>query len=347
MTSVVKPHNIVLAAILQILVLIGSLFVINSAYADSPDPTGNNAEVYNISITPSSVQAGTYPWIIGFVHNTSAATNGTDGKATFHITAIITYPNGQQKEQHWHNMAFSADQKAHYTVDNNFDINEAGTYKVDYYVYNSERTHQYASLSKSFFAAGPSIPSKVVRPKKRIPPPAPPKKEPEPEQVAALTAALVTAQTPTPKKDDGRRYLGIGAFANTANFSAGPTILFWPLKNLAIQGSYGFGTFTSYEVRSFYRWNLYKYLNPYLGAGFLYAERDATINLVKTKVSGSSFTGFLGAEVPLMKNLSAYIDVSGTGMKLEKTVTSGGNKITGKVSYSPVTLNLGIAYYFF
>lgn len=341
-------RSIPAALILFALTFSGPAGWTNSAYADSPDTVGSNAEVYSISITPNQVQAGTYPWVVGFVHNTSVATNGNAGNAAFHITAVITYPNGSKKEQHWHNMSFSADQKAHYTCDNNYDINEAGTYKIDYYVYNNERTHQYASLSKSFIALGPSIPSKTPKPKKRVVHEAPPKKEPEPAQVAALTAALATAQTPTPKPPkDERQYLGLGASVNAVNFSAGPTIIFWPLKNLAVQGSYGLGTFTSLEARVFYRWPMYKYFNPYIGVGYLYAEEDATIIGVKTKISGSSFTGFVGGEIPITKRISGYVDISGTGMKLEKTVRNGGLQSTGKASYSPVTLNLGVVFYLF
>ena len=82
---------------------------------------------------------------------------------------------------------------------------------------------------------------------------------------------------PHKRKDElQRNYFGIGGFVNTVNTSGGPSVLFWPLRNIGIHGTYGFGTLTSYEIRGMYRFNIPGRLKPYIGAGFIHTERDAT-----------------------------------------------------------------------
>jgi hypothetical protein len=61
------PHIIMIAIILFGFVIAESRWWIDDAYAGTPDKFGNNAEIYSIEITPSSVFAGTYPEITGFV----------------------------------------------------------------------------------------------------------------------------------------------------------------------------------------------------------------------------------------------------------------------------------------
>jgi hypothetical protein len=140
---------------------------------------------------------------------------------------------------------------------------------------------------------------------------------------------------------------GIGAAVNMLNFSIGPSLIIWPLQNLAIQGSYGVGTFTSYEARTFYRFPLSDSIRPYLGVGYLHAERSATVIGLDTKIKGNGFTGFGGVEIPVYGKLYAYIDVSGTALKLSKDVTNGTLTATATVKYSPVTICAGLMFYLF
>lgn len=144
-----------------------------------------------------------------------------------------------------------------------------------------------------------------------------------------------------------RKFIGIGGFANTLNFSAGPTLIFWPIKNLALQGTYGIGTFTSYEARVFYRFNLFSSINPYLGVGYLHAEKKARVIDVDTKIKGDSFSIFGGVELLVYKSLYGYAEVGGTPLKLKADITNGSRKAKATVDYSPVTIGTGLVFYFF
>lgn len=144
-----------------------------------------------------------------------------------------------------------------------------------------------------------------------------------------------------------RKSIGLGGYINTVNFSGGPTLILWPFKNLALQASYGMGTFTSFEARGFYRFDLSESFNPYLGAGYLHVEKDVTAIGVNTNIKGNSFTVFGGIELPIYKSLFAYVDIAGTPMKIETDVTSGSRSAKVTVSYSPVTIGMGLVFYIF
>jgi hypothetical protein len=346
-------RTVITALILQTLVLAGSCWSSKNACAGTPDKAGNNAEIFSISITPNSVPAGTYPEISGFVRNTSSSKNGKNGKAVFDVMAVITAPNKSPKSLVWHNVSFSSGQKKFYAFVNNYDNNQVGTYQIVYSVYNSGRTHRYASLSKSFTVTNLMITSKQV-PSSGKTNKAPQETKTDRPRTPAQQGITIERKKPTPYKrpaEADRRsdqnVFGIGASVNTLNLSGGPSLIFWPSQNLAIQGSYGMGTFTSYEVRTFYRFPLSQHLKPYIGAGYLHAERQANVIGVDTTITGDSITGFIGVELPVSKNLYAYIDVSGTPMKLQKEVTNGGTQATATVTYSAVTINLGIMLYLF
>ena len=143
-----------------------------------------------------------------------------------------------------------------------------------------------------------------------------------------------------------RKFAGAGVFSNAVNFSAGPTLILWPLENLAIQAYYGVGAFTSYEIRGFYRFHISSSLNPYLGAGYVHAEKEANVIGVDTNIQGDSFSIFGGVELPVYKNLFAYVEVNGTPMKLEKDVVNGTRKAKAKVDYSSTTIGAGLILYF-
>ena len=147
------------------------------------------------------------------------------------------------------------------------------------------------------------------------------------------------------KASQGKKSVGIGLYVNTLNLSAGPTVILWPSNKFAIQGSYGVGTFTSYEIRGLYKFNLSSDFKPYLGAGYIHAEKQATVIGVDTMISGDSFSIFAGVELPIYKRLFAYVDVSGTPMKVEKDVTSTTSSAKATVDYIPVTIGTGVVLY--
>lgn len=139
--------------------------------------------------------------------------------------------------------------------------------------------------------------------------------------------------------------VGIGGYINTLNFSAGPSVTLWPSDYMAIQGSYGVGTFTSYEIRGLYRFNVYPDINPYFGAGYLHAEMEASVIGVNTTISGDSVSIFAGVELPIYKSLFLYIDAGATPLKLEKDVISSTAIAKATVDYIPVTIGTGVVLY--
>lgn len=325
-----KPSLLRLIAavlLLQCLLIAGPGWI-EGAYGGTPDRSGNNAEIYSITITPDTVPAGTYPEITGFVWNTSRSKNGKNRKAVFDVLTVITSPTGTTKRLLWHDVRFTADQRKLYKYVNNYDTNLIGTYRVEYFVYNSGRTHLYASFSKSFTVHAPAVTSK----------PQPPEETRKPPAYGRTAKTYLTGET---------IFIGIGGYVNTFDFSAGPTLILWPFKNLAFQGTYGLGTFTSYEARTFYRFPLSQLIKPYFGAGYLHAEKNASVLGTDMKIKGDSFTVFGGVELPLYKNLYGYVDVSGTPLKLRKELVNGTTQATATVKYSPVTVCAGLVLYLF
>jgi hypothetical protein len=334
-----------------------------NAYAGTPDASNNNAEIVSITITPNSTPAGTYPEISCQVRNTSSLKNGDSGKATFDVKAVITAPNGSKKSLLWREVKFIANQNKLYVYTKDYDISLTGSYTVSYYV--SNKTHLYTLLSKKFEVLGPTVKMKPVPvpgtisttskgadvsqiSKKPLPEGSDRSELQAQQSTAILPKKSLTYEYPVPTdKHREKTFFGIGAAVNMLNFSIGPSLIIWPLQNLAFQGTYGVGTFTSYEARTFYRFPLSYSIRPYLGVGYLHAERSATVIGVDTTISGSSFTGFGGVELPVYKNLYAYIDVSGTALKLSKDVTNGSQTATATVKYSPVTICAGLMFYLF
>jgi outer membrane protein W len=322
-------RTVLINIILRCFVLAFFIWGTDVAFAGTPDRFGNNAEIFSVTITPNSVPAGTYPEIIGFVRNTSSMKNGKNGNAVFDVIAVIILPNGSQKRLLWNDVPFTADQRKSYKYSNNYDSNQVGTYTAEYFVYNRDRTRLYTSLSKSFTVYKPVVTSKSVQ---------------QSETTKKPSAYDRTVKT---EISGERMFVGIGGYINTIDFSAGPTIILWPFKNLAIQGTYGIGTFITYEARTFYRFPMSQRLKPYLGAGYLHAERKTNVIGVDTTIKGDSFTVFGGVELPVYKNLYGYVDVSGTPMQLKKDVTNGAVQTTATVTYSPVTICTGVVLYLF
>lgn len=168
----------------------------------------------------------------------------------------------------------------------------------------------------------------------------------QPEILKGDSKILREAEHTVPVRSK-RKYIGAGGYVNTINLSAGPTLILWPFKNLAVQASYGVGTFTSFEAKGFYRFDLSESFNPYLGAGYLHVEKDVAAIGLNTTVKQGSFTIFGGIELPIYKRLFAYIDVAGTPMQIETDVANGSRRAKITVTYSPVTIGMGLVFYIF
>lgn len=329
--------------------------IMSNAFAGSQTTDGLDADVYSISVNPEQAVLGTYPDVMGNIQNKLGQ------NAVLDVKVVVTLPNKSKKAWWWNDSNFLPNQKKAYPLGSDYDISQTGTYLIEFSVYNSSRTRLISSLSKTF-----TVKETVVK----VPPtPIPPVKETAvtPKTVTPLSTApapkpVVVSKTEAPKLQPqktevsqptdktARRYIGIGGFANTINFSGGPTLILWPLKNLAIQGFYGWGTFESYEVRGFYRFDLSSTLKPYLGAGYLHTEREFEVTYSGTTVEGTmkgnSYTIFGGVELSLIKDrLAFYVDVSGTPLKLEDDVTIGSDKVKISVDYSPVTIGTGLVFY--
>jgi opacity protein-like surface antigen len=157
-----------------------------------------------------------------------------------------------------------------------------------------------------------------------------------------------TAAPKTAKPDSlKRRIFGIGAVVNAVNFSAGPAIIVWPLPNVGIQASYSAGTYTSYEVRGLYRFDLVPWLSPYVGAGYLHTEKKVSVQDVQVKLKDDNISAFLGFEIPLYEDrLMLSVEGLYTPTKLKTQVDTTNVRYETKVDYKPVSLGVGLIYYF-
>jgi len=324
-----------------------------NASAGTADKTGTNADLYSITIDPSSAPTGSHPQLVGFVSNTSSLSNGSNGETLFDITGVVVYPNNSQISLLWKNVRFLAGQKKSCPYGTGYDTHQPGTYKITFSVYSSGKTHLYSSLSKTFTITAPQTISKPISTppisQKRDQPPAVLDRpgsavQPQPSLSGKPSEPVIMQRGESPVD---RVIMGIGGHVNTINSSAGAALTLWPLRDLALQGTYGIGTFTSYEARMFYRIPLSRRINPYLGAGYLHTERKGNVIGIDTTISGDSYTAFVGMELQLYKGISLYADASGTPLKLRKDVTNGTTQATATVKYAPVTVNAGIVFYLF
>jgi hypothetical protein len=290
-------------------------------------------QVESIQITPAETTVGTHPEITGrikadFVRNLS-------GILEINVVAVVVQPDHTERSWIWKNFSIEGGEYKEFTIPKDkFEVQLAGFYWVEFNVYTKDM-RPLIRLTKSFVAIDP-VRSTIK--------PTPQKIEAQTESSESKEAGNQLPLTST------RRYIGVGGFVNAVNFSAGPTVIFWPLKNIAIQGSYGDGTFTSYEIRGFYRFNMSSKINLYVGTGYFHAEKEFKVIVsgsnVEGKLMGNSFSVFGGAEVPLIKNrLALYIDVGGNPLKLSKDVTINSNVLNLSVDYSPVTIGVGLVYY--
>ena len=147
-------------------------------------------------------------------------------------------------------------------------------------------------------------------------------------------------------RDTDRKVLGLGLHADTLNLSVGPTVIVWPFESLALQLSYGAGAFTSYQARVLYRYSTQSNLNPYFGAGFIHADKTVDAIGTTAKAKGDSVSLFGGLERPLYNWLTAYVEMGATPLKVENdNVTNGSRSAKVSVSYTPVTIGIGLIVY--
>jgi hypothetical protein len=333
---------ILTTVILPCLVLVGLDGGIGKAYAGTPDKSGNNAEIYSISITPNSVLAGTYPEITGFVQNTSNSKNGKNGEAVFDVMAVVTAPNKSQKSLVWHNVSFSSGQKKLYRYANNYDNKQVGTYQVLYSVYSSDRTHLYASLSKSFTVneplatAAPILSSATETTTKQ---PEAVKNDQQQKKATKTTVSLKTWYN-TWEKTVGTAPNEWSATSN-AVFMVGPAVNVEFANNVFLGGSLLFAT-SDFELTQsdiMMKFSNRKDLDlmagymftPRFGAflGYRYITADTTLESpIGTLVSKSDSewkgprVGILG-NIPINKTIALYGSLSYMSLKATSTSSAG------------------------
>jgi hypothetical protein len=160
----------------------------------------------------------------------------------------------------------------------------------------------------------------------------------------AEAAVLLPAEKQKRGQVQERTYLGIGVYGNILNPAGGATIMLWPFRNVGLQGIYTVGEFTSYEGRLLVKIESQSGFNPYLGAGFLHVSKKENIIGVDTTFEDSKVSGIAGVEVLLGSRLRGYMEISATGIKLEKDVTNGALTAHATVNYAPVTIGLGLVW---
>lgn len=324
--------------------LFALIFLIAVAFPNHAQAADLDAEVSSISIEPMEVETGNHPEVTGYIQNKSGS------KGAFDVKVSVTLPDKSKKAWWWDDSPFQPNQKKVFPSIKGYDISQAGSYLVEYSVYDSGRTRLLSRFLKSFTvkeAAAKAVLPPAVPTKPVSPTPVPETKPVTGAKTEVKPQPVKSAETAVSKKPDvpERRYIGIGGYANTINPSYGPTLILWPLENLAIQGSYGWGTFESYEIRGFYKFRLSSF-NPYIGGGYIHAERKADVIGVNTTIKGNSYSVFGGVEIPIVKDhLSFMADVSYSPMKLEEDVTNGSRRATAEVDYKPVTVGAGIVWY--
>jgi len=280
----------------------------------SATPSSDNApaEIYGLSITPGRVSVGSYPAVAAIIHSKTTVSGPGKGVAVLNIKAVVTFPDGTTKSWWWNKFSFAPNQFREIKLPKEYDIKQPGTYKVEYFVYNANKSKIYDSRLKTFIVGS----------------------QPEAKTQKSAVKAV-------------ENHLGIGGFVNAFNFSAGPALVLWPVRNVGIQAFYGVGTFKTYDIRVLYRFSTTGGLNPYVGLGYLSAERDTNVLGVDTKFKSSSGEVCAGVDVPLSAHFSLFADVNANNMKLTKFVTNGSLSGTAEVKYSPVSFSAGIVYYLF
>ena len=150
-THIMKSVNLVLFCAFLISTCIG-----NNDFAGTRDRFLNNANIVSLSISPSMAPTGTSPEITAIIQNVSAPNNGSNGKTSFDVVAVITTPDGGKKSLVWHDVTFSENQKKSYALPKSFENKMDGTYTISFFVYDKTRSHLYAQSAKTFTLFAPA-----------------------------------------------------------------------------------------------------------------------------------------------------------------------------------------------
>jgi hypothetical protein len=309
--------------ILQTVLLL--LFVSGAFHAALAGPV----EVQSIQIAPAETRVGIYPEITGSISMNKVNAPGETVEVI--VIAVVFRPDHVMKSWIWKNIYIKAGEVKKFTIPKEYAVTLAGSYKVEFNVYTKDMKPMN-KLSKSFVVIDPSQPLlKTTTPKKDV------------VGSAALSSGKASARAAE------NPVFGVGAYANTLNPAGGVTVLLWPLKYVGIEGTYTVGSFTTTEGRLLARFPLSWGINPYLGIGYLSVSTERTVDAigVKSKFKDSGVSGVIGAEIPLNKSIYGYVELSGANIDLEQNVTNGVTTGTASVKYAPVTVGIGIVYYFF
>ncbi|HEX9021458.1 MAG TPA: hypothetical protein VF903_09370 [Nitrospirota bacterium] len=272
--------------------------------------------VEDILITPPTVSPGQRPDI------TAAIRSASNKLAEVAVIAAVTRPDHVVKSWHWMKTVVAPGEKKAIPLPKEYDTKIAGVYKVEFLIYSADMGRRIAGLSRTFTVAG------AIRPL-----------EPRP---AATKPASPKEMESTQAQE--RTYFGIGAFGNALNPAGGATIMLWPFRNVGFQGIYTVGVFTSYEGRLLVKLESQSGFNPYVGAGLLHVSIKKKVLDIDTDFADSKVSGVAGVEMLFGKRVRGYVEVSGTGIKLEKDVTSGMQTAHATVKYIPVTIGLGLVW---
>jgi hypothetical protein len=140
--------------------------------------------------------------------------------------------------------------------------------------------------------------------------------------------------------------LGMGFFADIGNFSAGPSMMWWPAEHFGIQASYGQGTFTTYSFRGLLRYGSIAGLIPYAGLGYLSVERESSVNGVDARFSDQGGELLAGAIWKISNRLSLTAAGTVNTIRLRKTETIQGRAVHMSMTYNSLSSTAAFVYLF-
>ncbi len=285
-------------------------------------------EMQSLQIVPVETAAGKHPEIVGTIKASSVKAAGETTEVN--VIASLVRPDHSVKSWTWKKISIKAGDSKSFSVPKEYDAKMEGVYKVDFGVYSKDMRPLHR-LSKSFTVVDPSQP----RAKTKSP------------QIMTRSTGTSSAKAPGLRAYDHR--IGVGLSANLVNTAGGATLLFRPFKHVGLQTSYTTGRFSTAEGRLLAWFPLSARFTPYLGIGYASVTTERTVDVigVKAEFTDSGVSGVIGAEIPLSKTVSGYVEVSGAGIDLKKEVTSGAQTGIATVEYSPVTVGFSIVYFLF
>ena len=313
-----------------------------------------SVEIQSIQINPAAPTAGELPEITGTV--TAESANAAAGITEINVFAFLTRPDHAVKLWSWKKIRISSGEIRIITIPKEYEMKLRGVYSVDFRVYSKDMS-LLTKLSKNFTVVDPAPPLITTTSRETVSGGTVTGSAQEAVTSGAGTYSdreTVTSPPGTSSRkahphpaDD--RQVGLGAVVNTANTAGGATILLWPLKYLALQGSYTMGKFTTTEGRVLARAPFSSAIKPYVGVGYARVTAERTVEPigVKTTFTDSGVSGVIGVELPLMRGVRCSVEISNAIIDLKKEITGGGLKGTATPHYYPLTFGLSIVYYAF